>query len=215
MTADTTSGPAARLVVLASGRGSNLQALIDACAAGALAAKVVGVWSHTASALALERARRAGIPATFIAPPSKRADAETRAEWERELAERIAHAEPDLIVLAGWMRILGPELIARFTDAAGRTRIVNLHPALPGELPGMDAIVEAFAEAEDGKRRESGVMVHVVVPEVDAGPVLAVERVPIDVAAGLDAFEAAMHAAEHRLLVAAVRDYLARLGTPA
>lgn len=199
-----------RIVVLASGRGTNLQALIDATGAGGpLAdATIVAVFSHTPTALALERARRHGIAAHFIATPSKRADREA---WDRALADRIAEYEPDVIVLAGWMRILTSGFIDRFPDplAPGRARILNLHPALPGELPGTDAILQAWEEAQRGLRSESGVMVHVVVPEVDAGPVLAFERVPILPHVTLDAFEAAMHEAEHALLVRAVATFLA------
>lgn len=205
----------ARIVVLASGRGTNLQALLDATASDApdspLAgkAKVVAVYSHTPTAIALDRAKRHGIPGTFVAPPKKHED---RAAWDVALAERIAHSEPDVIVCAGWLRILGPGFIDRFPDLrpghAGRARILNLHPALPGQLPGKDAIEQAFAEFEANARSESGVMVHVVVPEVDAGPVVAFERVPIPAGTSYETFEAAMHAAEHRLLVSAVASFL-------
>jgi len=198
-----------RIVVLASGRGTNLQALIDATHGGVLAGKaaVVSVLSHTPTALALARARRHGIPATFVAPPRRHED---RAAWDVALAGRIAPAEPDVIVLAGWMRVLGPELLARFPDPRrpGQARILNLHPALPGELPGSDAILTAFDEAERGLRNESGVMVHVVVAEVDAGPVVAFERVPIPPGSSLLAFEAVMHEVEHALIVRAVASFL-------
>jgi len=208
----TPSQPA-RIVVLASGRGTNLQALLDATAPTsdsplAGKARVVAVFSHTPTAIALDRAKRHGIPATFVAPPKKRED---RAAWDEALADHIAHSEPDVIVLAGWMRILGPGFIARFPDPcdANRARILNLHPALPGQLPGNDAIEQAFAEAEAGTRTESGVMVHVVVPEVDAGPVVTFEHVPIPQGTSYEAFEAAIHDAEHRVIVSAVADFLA------
>lgn len=214
----------ARIVVLASGRGTNLQALMDAAAPGGRlhgVAEVVAVVSHTPTALALERARRHGIPAELVVPPSKGA----REGWDAVLAERVASHRPDVIVLAGWMRILGPAFIDRFPDArtAGRrvptAKILNLHPALPGELPGTDAITRAFDEALDGRRTETGVMVHVVVPEVDAGPVVVTERVPIPHAsraagddaniAAFEALAAAVHAVEHRLIVDAVLAFLA------
>ncbi len=201
--------PVARVVVMASGSGSNLQALIDATRQGALEgrAAIVLVISHTPTALALERARRAGIEAIFVAPPRRRDD---RAAWERALAERVAAAEPDLIVLAGWMRILDRTFLDRFPDPRrpGQARILNLHPALPGELPGLDAIARAWDEAQRGARTVSGVMVHVVVPEVDAGPVVASEVVPLAGRASLAEFEAAMHAAEHRVIVQAVTRFL-------
>lgn len=201
----------ASIIVLASGRGTNLQALIDACASGALPARIVAVYSHTPTALALERARRHGIPATFVAPPQKHSSQLARDEWDAALADRIAAAAPDVIVFAGWMRIVGEKFIERFPDARhpGRARILNLHPASPGELPGHDAIVRAFEQAEEGTRTETGVMVHVVAPEVDSGPVIAHERVAIPPGIGFEGFEAAMHEVEHRLIVRAVAAFLA------
>jgi formyltetrahydrofolate-dependent phosphoribosylglycinamide formyltransferase len=200
-----------RIVVMASGQGTNLQALIDATREGGLLhgkAAIVGVFSHTPTALALERARRHDIPAVYCAPPRKHED---KAAWDATLAARVAAFEPDLVVLAGWMRILRPAFIDRFPDPRrpGQARILNLHPALPGEIPGTDAIATAYAEALRGARRETGVMVHVVVPEVDAGPVVAVERVPIPPGVALEELEASVHAVEHRLLVRAVADFLA------
>ncbi|MCC6621426.1 MAG: phosphoribosylglycinamide formyltransferase [Deltaproteobacteria bacterium] len=190
----------ARLVVLASGQGTNLQALLDACRGEALPARVVGVVSHTASALALARAERAGLPGVFVAPPGKGAGAERRAAWDGALAERVAAMEPDVVVLAGWMRLLGPAFLDHFPG-----RVVNLHPALPGELPGLHAIERAWDEAVAGRRTRTGVMVHLAVPEVDAGPVLAYEVIPIDTSGSLEALEAAVHAVEHRLIVEGVR----------
>jgi len=207
----------ARLVVMASGRGTNLQALMDAAGPGGRlhgVAEVVAVVSHTPTALALERARRHGIAAEFVAPPPKAAKGGGRAAWDAALAERVAAYEPDVVVLAGSMRIVGPGFIDRFPDerTAGRraptARSLNLHPALPGELPGTDAIERAFEEAVEGRRKESGVMVHVVVAEVDAGPVVAVERVPMPEGAAFEAFEAAMRAAEHRVMVEGVLRFL-------
>ncbi len=196
-------GGLARLVVLASGQGTNLQALIDATRSGGLQATIVGIVSHSATAIALERGKRFGIPGVFVATPSKRMD---RDAWDLALAERVAAMEPALIVLAGWMRILGPAFLDRFPG-----RVINLHPALPGELPGVDAITRAFEEAEAGHRDRTGVMVHLVVPEVDAGPVLLEEIVPIPKGMTLDELEAAVHAVEHRLIVEGTARALASL----
>jgi len=198
------SAPPGRIVVLASGQGSNLQALLDACRAGALAARVVGVVSHTTSALALARAERAGVPGVFVKPPGKSADAGAREAWDLELAERVAAMEPDVVVLAGWMRVLGPAFLDRFPG-----RVLNLHPALPGELAGLHAIERAWDEARAGERTRTGVMVHLAVPEVDAGPVVVSEAVAIDPDLPLEALEAAVHAVEHRLIVEGVRRVLA------
>jgi phosphoribosylglycinamide formyltransferase-1 len=195
-----------RLVVLASGQGTNLQAILDATRDGApdrLDARVVGVLSHNASAIALARAERYGVPGLFVPLPSKKADREA---WDAALADQVAAMTPDLVVLAGWMRILGTSFLDRFPG-----RVINLHPALPGELPGVDAIVRAWDEAQAGKRDHTGVMVHVVVPEVDAGPVLVHEVVPIAPRTSLEILEAAVHAVEHRLIVEGVRRALAAL----
>lgn len=189
-----------RITVLASGRGTNLQALLDAIREGRLAADIGAVISHTPTAIALERARRHHIPAHFFATPKKH---ENRDEWDARLADLVASTGPDLVYLLGWMRILGPRFIERFPDPrrANRSRILNLHPALPGELPGTDAIARAHAEAEAGKRAHTGVMVHVVTPEVDVGPVLAFDTIPIAPNTPLETLEAEVHALEHRLVV--------------
>jgi formyltetrahydrofolate-dependent phosphoribosylglycinamide formyltransferase len=193
-----------RITVLASGRGTNLQALFDGIREGHLNAEVVSVISHTPTAIALERARRHGIPAQFISTPKKH---ENRDEWDQRLADLVAQTEPDLVYLLGWMRVLGPGFIARFPDPRhpGQSRILNLHPALPGELPGQDAILRAFEEYEAGHRKHTGVMVHVVTPEVDVGPVLAFDTVQIP--PSLESLEAEVHRLEHRLVLQAARRF--------
>src|SRR5262245_13970202 len=160
----------ARLVVLASGNGSNLQAVLDACHNGHLAADVVAVLSDRPGAAALARATHAGVPAVPLpAEPGER-----RSDYDTRLANATESYDPDVIVLAGWMRILTMSFLARFP------RVVNLHPALPGELPGTHAIERAWHEALAGERDHTGVMVHFVPDEgVDSGPVLATATVLI------------------------------------
>lgn len=188
-----------RLVVLASGSGTNLQAILDASADDALLGDVVLVVSDRAEAAALARAEAAGVPATHL----PRCDTEARPEYDSRLAAVVADACPDFVVLAGWMRILTMKFVGQFPG-----RIVNLHPALPGELPGTDAVARAFAEFEQGRRTATGVMVHMVPDEgVDDGPVLATATVPIDPDDTLDTLAARVHDVEHHLLV----DTLARL----
>jgi phosphoribosylglycinamide formyltransferase-1 len=188
-----------RLVVLASGSGSNLQATIDGCVSGRIDAGVVGVVSNRPDAYALTRAGEAGIDTELVI----RLDGEERRHYDARLAGAVASFEPDWIVLAGWMRILTSEFLDRFPE-----RVVNLHPALPGDLPGINAIERAWDEAVAGMRTESGVMVHLVPDEgVDDGPVLASRVVPVDASGTLDAFAAAVHDTEHELLV----ETLARL----
>jgi phosphoribosylglycinamide formyltransferase 1 len=187
-----------RLVVMASGNGSNLQAILDACADGSLPATVAAVVSDTAHARALERADAAGIPAVHI---GKR-PGESRADYDARLADLVSGFDPHWVVLAGWMRVLTMNFLGWFPGM-----VVNLHPALPGELPGTHAIERAFTEHQEGRRTRTGVMVHLVPDEgVDDGPVLACEEVPIGIDDTLEVLEARMHAVEHRLLVATLHD---------
>lgn len=185
-----------RLVVLISGSGSNLQALLDACADGRLDAAVVGVVSNRASAYGLVRAAQAGVATAYV--PRKPFGDDRRA-YDAHVAEVVASFAPDLVVCAGWMHILSTAFLDRFPG-----RVLNLHPALPGELPGTHAIERAWEEGAAGARTRTGVMVHEVVPEVDAGPVIASVEVPLIPGEPLDALAARMHAAEHTLLVDAV-----------
>lgn len=186
-----------RLVVLASGNGSNLQAVLDACAEGELPAEVVAVVSDQSDAFALQRAAAAGVPSVHIG----RHDGEERADYDARLADVVAGFAPDLVVLAGWMRILTTAFLGWFPE-----RVINLHPARPGELPGTHAIERAWQEALAGERTSTGVMVHLVPDEgVDDGPVLATEDVDILPDDTRDSLEARIHATEHRLLVDTIR----------
>lgn len=181
------------LVVLASGNGSNLQALLDA------ALPVAAVVSDRPGAYALTRAETAGIAAVAL----PRGEGEARAVYDARLAEAVAAHQPSLVVLAGWMRILTMAFLGRFP-----AQVVNLHPALPGEYPGTHAIERAFADR--ATRTHTGVMVHLVPDEgVDDGPVLATATVAMRPGDTLDALEARVHEVEHRLLVATVHRLLA------
>lgn len=195
-----------RLVVLASGNGSNLQALIDACDDGRLNARVVGVVTNKSGARALARATAVGIDARTVAP---RAD-ESRADYDARLRDAVAGFRPDLVVLAGFMRLLSQSFLDAFAQ-----RVLNLHPALPGELPGLHAIERAWDEAVSGSRTHSGVMVHLVPDEgIDSGPVVASVRVPVDTSQSLAKFRETMQTVEHEIIVDAVRAYLSTLTTP-
>lgn len=187
-----------RIVVLASGSGSNLEAVINACEIGRIDAVVVGVVTNHIDAYALVHAENSGIGTEVVEMRS----GEERGDYDTRLAGTVAAFEPDWVVLAGWMRILTMNFLGHFTG-----RVVNLHPALPGELPGTRAIERAWAEALNGERHESGVMVHLVEDErVDDGTVLASRTVPIDTSGTLDVFAGAVHDTEHELLVEALAE---------
>ncbi len=134
---------------------------------------------------------------------------EARADYDARLADIVAGFDPDLIVLAGWMRILTTSFLGWFPD-----RVINLHPARPGELPGTHAIERAWQEALAGERDVTGVMVHLVPDEgVDVGPVLATEDVAILPDDTLETLETRIHAVEHRVLVDTIR-HLCEQRTP-
>jgi phosphoribosylglycinamide formyltransferase-1 len=184
---------ARRIVVLASGSGSNLQAIIDACDSGRIDGAVTHVVSDRREAFALQRAAAAGILTTHL----PRGDGESRADYDTRLADVVEAEQADIVVLAGWMRILTMSFLSRFPE-----RVVNLHPALPGELPGTDAVARAYEQARRGERTSTGVMVHLVPDEgVDDGPVLGTTSVPILADDTLDSLTNRVHDAEHRLLV--------------
>lgn len=194
--------PRPRLVVLLSGNGSNLQALLTASSVGRLPAEVVAVFSNQPEAYGLERARLAGLPALV----HEKAPSQTRREYDTALADAVAAYAPDWVILAGWMRLLTTAFLDRFPQ-----RVINLHPALPGTFPGIDAIARAYAAFQLGVLTETGVMVHLVPDEgVDSGPVLAQQTVSILPGDTLADLEARMHAVEHDLLVTTI----ARLVTP-
>ena len=185
--------PGARLVVLISGHGSNLQALLDACASGELNAAVVAVISNRSEAFGLERARQVGVPA-LVLPKLKDQDRNT---YDARLADLVLAYQPDWVVLAGWMRLLSMSFLSHFPN-----RVLNLHPALPGAFPGTEAIARAFEAYQRGEIQSTGVMTHLVPDEgVDAGPVLAQIELPITPQDTLETLSERVHQAEHQLLV--------------
>ncbi|CAK0741314.1 phosphoribosylglycinamide formyltransferase 1 [Gammaproteobacteria bacterium] len=155
------------LVVLASGNGSNLQALLDACAAGHLPAEVRAVVSNEPTAHALTRAKRAGVATEVL---SHHDFIGSRSDYDAELAERVDAYQPGLIVLAGFMRILTIPFLARF-----RGRMLNIHPALLPAFRGLHTHARALASGV----KEHGATVHFVTEELDGGPIVIQSRVPI------------------------------------
>ncbi len=186
-----------RLVVLISGNGSNLQAILDACASGELPASVVTVISNKPDAYGLTRARNAGVEAVHF----PKLENESRQEYDARLANYVTTQRPDYIVLAGWMRLLSSAFLSCFPN-----RVINLHPALPGTFPGTHAIERAFEAYQHDEIIHTGVMVHFVPDEgVDNGPVLATETVPIRSDDTLESLERRIHEVEHNLLVAVLK----------
>lgn len=189
-----------RLVVLISGNGSNLQAILDACASDELPASVVCVISNKADAYGLVRAKNAGVEAVHFAKLAT----ETRQEYDQRLADYVTAKQPDYIILAGWMRILSSSFLSSFPN-----KVINLHPALPDTFPGTHAIERAFDAYQRGEIDRTGVMVHLVPDEgVDNGPVLATEIVSINKEDTLETLEARVHQTEHVLLVNTLKKIL-------
>ena len=184
------TSPLPRLAILVSGRGSNLQALVDAIGAGTLDADIAGVFSDRLEAAALQR-----VPAPLRWSRDAKAYA-SREEFDAELGDAIAALAPDWIVCAGYLRILGDAFVARF-----RGRLLNIHPSLLPAYRGLRTHARAIADGA----REHGASVHFVIPELDAGGVIAQARVPVLPDDNADALAARVLAAEHPLLVAVAK----------
>lgn len=181
----------ARLVVLVSGSGTNLQALLDACADPAYGAQVVAVGADRDGITGLERAVTHGVP-TFVERVQAHPD---RAAWDAALADRVAAYEPDLVVLAGFMKLVGETFLARF---GGRT--VNTHPALSPAFPGMRGPADALAYGV----KVTGATLFVVDAGVDTGPIVAQAVVPVADDDDVESLHERIKTAERAMLVEAV-----------
>jgi phosphoribosylglycinamide formyltransferase 1 len=182
-----------RLGILGSGRGSNAAAIADACAAGTIPARVAVVISDVPDAGILDRARERGLEAQFIAPGKFRAKLDDAAEAEYLAALR--KAEVDLVVLAGFMRILKGEFLRAFTH-----KVVNIHPALLPAFPGL----EAWKQALDCGVKVTGVTVHFVDQGIDTGPIIAQETTPILPGDTAETLHARIQELEHKLYPAVI-----------
>lgn len=180
-----------RIAVLASGTGTNLQAVLDTLH-GREGIEVVGVGSNRPDAMALERARAAGVE-TAVFPRDRFPDRPARDE---AMAEWLAGRGADLIVLAGYMELLSPAFVARF-----RNRAINVHPALLPSFPGIDAIGQALAHGV----KVTGVTVHFVDEGVDSGPIILQRAIEIPPGRDRAELEERIHAIEHELLPEAIR----------
>lgn len=183
--------PPLPVVVLISGEGTNLQALIDAIQNDLASYAIVAVFSDRADARGLERACKAGIPAHHVDPSSY----SSRETFDQALADAIYQYEPGLLVLAGFMRILSPGFVARFAD-----RILNIHPSLLPKFKGLRTHQRALAAAET----EHGATVHFVTAELDGGPAVIQYRIRVGEAETEDSLSARVHQGEYIILPRAV-----------
>jgi len=205
---EAVTAPARRLAVLISGTGTNLQAIIDACASGALPnTRVVVVVSNRRDAYGLQRAKAHGIPTIYHPLRPYRLARRAREEYDADLAAMLAPYNVDLVIQAGWMHIFTMAFLKHYPE-----KVLNIHPALPGAFPGMHAIERAYEAFRRGEIDDTGVMIHRVPDEaVDEGPVVVCREVPIRADDTLESLEARIHATEHQLYVEAIADELKRM----
>lgn len=183
-----------RVVILGSGRGSNAEAILLAQQAGRLgAARVVQVLSDKPEAGILTLGARFGVPARFVDPAPFKTKLE--GEGEARFIAAVREATPDLVVLAGFMRVLKAGFLGAFAG-----KIINLHPSLLPAFPGLDGIGQAFRAGV----KETGCTVHYVTLEVDAGKIIEQARVPVEPGETVESLTAKVHAAEHNLLPAVI-----------
>ena len=175
-----------RILVLISGNGSNLQTLLDHCASGKVAGEVVGVISNRADAYGLVRAKEAGVATAILAQQQFA----SRAEYDVALLALMDDYQPDLVVLAGFMRILSADLVRHFAG-----RMINIHPSLLPKYQGLHTHQRAIDDGE----REHGASVHFVTEELDGGPVILQARVPIFEGDSADEVAARVQVQEHSI----------------
>ncbi len=182
-----------KLVILISGNGSNLQAVIDAIQNKQIDCTIEAVISNKKEAFGLKRAEKAGIKAIHF-PLKKGSD---RKVYDAELAELVKSFNPDFVFLLGWMRILSNNFISHFEK-----QIINLHPALPNTFAGTHAIQDQYEAFAKGKIDKCGIMTHFVPDEgVDSGPVILTQEVPLSLRDSMEEFEERIHQAEHKLVI--------------
>jgi phosphoribosylglycinamide formyltransferase-1 len=185
-----------RIAVFASGFGSNLQALIDFSKNNGLSGEIVLVFSNKSSAFALQRARNNGIKAVFLDP----AQFKTRWEFDKRIAGILEEEKIDLVVLAGYMLLIGQNIVKKF-----KNRIINIHPALLPSFKGTHAIKDAF---EYGVK-VTGVTVHFVDEGLDSGPIILKQAVEVSEDDSSETLEEKIHIVEHKLYPLAVKYFCA------
>ena len=181
-----------RLVVLISGNGTNLQAIIDACLSRTIQATVVGVISNEPDAYGLIRARNKGIPTCVI----DHRIFDGRKNFDTELEKTIDRFGPDLIILAGFMRILGSKIVEHYVG-----RMLNIHPSLLPSYPGLDTHARALSDGA----REHGATVHFVTPELDAGPIILQKRIRVEIGDTEQTLAERVHQGEYEIYPQAIK----------
>ena len=187
-----------KLAVLISGNGSNLQSIIDQISNGQLAAQITCVISNNTNAYGLERARKHKIPAYAI----EHTQFESKAEFEKEILAVLNDYQPDLLILAGFMRILSPDFVAEFPD-----RILNIHPSLLPKYKGLNTH-QRVLEAGD---QEHGATVHVVTSELDSGKIIIQDRCKVNADDDIESLQQKVHRIEHVIYPQAIREYTQQL----
>ena len=187
--------PRKRLVILASGSGSNAQAFIDACRSGSLDAEIVALICNRPGAFAFERAKQAGIPGLLLDHTAF----SSRESFDGALADLIEQQQPDLVILAGFMRILTPEFVSQF-----KGRLMNIHPSLLPKYPGL----RTHQRAIDAGDSEHGATVHFVTEELDGGPGILQARVPILPGDDANSLAQRVLAQEHRIYPVAAQWFI-------
>ena len=175
-----------KIIVLISGNGSNLQAIIDACKSGIINGKVVGVISNRDDAFGLERAKKDNIPSKVI----NHNNYNTRIDFDQKLVSTIKKFQPDLVVLAGFMRILSPIMTSAFKD-----KMINIHPSLLPKYPGLNTHEQVIANND----AEHGVTIHSVSEELDGGPIIAQSKILVNKKQKLDDLIERIHKVEHMI----------------
>ncbi|KAK0511604.1 hypothetical protein JMJ35_006177 [Cladonia borealis] len=200
------SNDTVRITVMISGSGTNLQALIDATKDDTLPnASIIRVISNRAKAYGLERARNASIPTAYhnlVKYKKPGVDEQlARSEYDRDLAQLVLRDSPDLIICAGWMHVLAPSFLDPVSEAG--IEVINLHPALPGQFDGANAISRAQQAWLDGQIDKTGVMIHKVIAEVDRGDPLLVKEIRFieGVDEDMVSLEQRIHEIEHQAIV--------------
>ncbi|MCJ1406668.1 hypothetical protein MMC19_000734 [Ptychographa xylographoides] len=201
-----------RILVLISGNGSNLQALIDSKIPDA---QVIHVISNRKDAYGLTRAKRAGISTTYHnllqykkQHPDQKIE-NIRAIYDKDLADLVLAHTPDLVVCAGWMHILAPAFLNPIAETG--IAVINLHPALPGQFNGANALQRAYEAFQKGEITKTGCMIHYVISEVDMGEPILVKDIDLRRGESLEDLEIRLHAMEHIAIVEGTKLAIERL----